>query len=170
MDFDLKTAAANDFAKLSAGEVVKLDGAVFTARDQTCVELFGENPPEISWENKVVFFAGPSPTPPGKVCGSIGPTTSTRMEKYFEEFLSRGARGFLGKGEISPDAIEILKKSGAVFFVAVGGVAALSAQKIAKMKTVAFQNLGPEAVFEIEFQNFPAVVAVDARGKNIFPK
>ena len=154
---DLKKIALKN---LQSGDLVKIKGKVFTFRDTTCQQFFNNSQEIINLKNSFIFFCGPSPTPKGKIIGSCGPTTTSRMEKYLEQFLQKGVKGFLGKGEISLTAMRILKKKGAVYFSVTGGVGALLACKIKSAKIKALQELGPEAIYEFELKDFPAVVEI----------
>jgi fumarate hydratase subunit beta len=110
---------------------------------------------------------GPSPTPPGKKSGSVGPTTGARMDGLTEPLLNKGMRAMIGKGKRS-DKLKGLLKNRAVYFVAVGGIAAYLASRIESIKTIAYEDLGAEAVFKIEVREFPLFVAYDLHGGDIF--
>jgi len=157
---------------LRAGDRVLLSGVVYTARDTAHRRLAalldrGEELP-FDLKDQVLYYAGPSPTRPGEVVGSIGPTTSGRMDPFTPRLLEAGVRATIGKGRRSPEVIEAMKRFGAVYFGAVGGVAALLARSVTACEVVAFPELGPEAIRRLEVQAFPAVVINDTAGGDLY--
>ena len=111
---------------------------------------------------------GPSPAPPGKVIGSAGPTTSSRMDKYTPKLLAAGIRAMIGKGGRSAEVREAIKQYKAVYLVATGGAGALLAKAIKDAETVAYQELGTEAILKLTVEDFPAIVANDIHGNDLF--
>lgn len=111
-------------------------------------------------EGAVIFYAGPAPAPPGKVIGSIGPTTSGRMDSLTEPLLQVGVKGFIGKGERSLAVQQAITRHGAVYFTAIGGIAALLQSCIVSAKVIAYPELGTEAIRELVVQDFPVEVAL----------
>ncbi len=161
-----------DIAKLKAGDRVKINGRLYTARDaahKKLVELIekGERLP-IDISGQIIFYAGPAPAKPGYVIGPVGPTTSGRMDNYTVPLLAKGLKGMIGKGTRSEEVKQNLIRYGAVYFAAVGGTAALSSRKVKKAKVVAYPELGPEAVFELEVAEFPVVVVNDIYGNDLY--
>ncbi len=159
-------------ASLHAGDMVLLSGDVYTARDVAHRRLYeslerGEKLP-IDLKTAIVFYAAPSPTPPGRVIGSIGPTTSYRMDFFTPKLIENGLRGMIGKGNRSPEVLTATNKYGAVYFGAIGGIAALTAQCIKKVELVAYEDLGPEAIRKITMENMPLIVVHDARGNDLY--
>ena len=156
---------------LHAGEHVLLSGVIYTARDAAhlrmmdCIRQGQELPFQLS--GQVIYYAGPSPTPPGAVVGSIGPTTSMRMDAMTPALLERGLAGMIGKGKRSPEVIESMVKNGCVYFAAIGGAAALISRSIKKVETLAYEDLGTEAIYRFYVEDFPAVVAIDAKGNSV---
>ena len=116
----------------------------------------------------MIYYAGPTPTPAGKPVGSIGPTTSVRMDAMTPALLAHGLRGMIGKGLRSQEVIDACKKHGAVYFVAVGGAAAVIAQSIQSETMIAYEDLGPEAIRRYEVKDFPAIVCIDAEGNDFY--
>lgn len=165
--FDEKAAL-----ELKSGDRVKITGTIFTARDaahKKLVELLSSGQPlPIDIDNQVIYYAGPAPAKPGYVIGPAGPTTSGRMDNYTVPLLAAGLKGVIGKGVRSTAVKEGLMKYKAVYFAAVGGAAALLSQKIKKAKVVAFPELGPEAIFELEVEDFPVVVVNDTYGNDLY--
>lgn len=157
---------------LACGERVCLSGEIIIARDAAHKRMTeelarGGNLP-FDPRGAVIFYAGPAPTPPGHVIGPIGPTTSGRMDPYAPSLLELGVRGMIGKGKRSPEVIEAMQKSGAVYFGATGGAAALLARSVRKVRLLAYEDLGPEAVRVLEVENFPVVVVIDSRGNDLY--
>jgi len=158
--------------KLKAGDTVLITGDVYTARDQAhkkLVDLLDKGEPlPFPVEGSLVYYVGPSPARPGKPIGSAGPTTSGRMNPYAPKVIAAGSKGMIGKGEMSAEVAEALRKHKAVYMVAVGGAAALIARSITAAEVVAYEDLGAEAISRLEVKDFPAIVAQDAYGNNLF--
>ncbi len=159
-------------AKLNIGDLVLLNGVAYTARDaahQRMLETLqegGELPFDLS--GQVIYYVGPTPEPPGQVIGSAGPTTSGRMDPYTPELLRLGLKGMVGKGQRSREVIQSMVEFGAVYFTAIGGAAALLAERIKESRIIAYPELGPEAIRQIVFEDFPAIVANDIYGQDLF--
>ena len=159
-------------SELKSGDRVKITGKIYTARDaahKKLIDLLSEGqalPIEI--KDQVIYYAGPAPAKPGYVIGPAGPTTSGRMDNLTVPLLEVGLKGVIGKGVRSSTVKEGLMKYKAVYFAAVGGAAALLSQKIKKAKVVAFPELGPEAIFELEVEDFPVVVVNDIYGNDLY--
>jgi fumarate hydratase subunit beta len=163
---------SEDIQKLKAGDIISLSGSIFSARDAAHKRILsaiaeGTQLP-IRLNGQTIFYLGPSPTPPGKASGSIGPTTSARMDEFTEPLLEKGLKAAIGKGARSEKTRELFLKYGAVYFVACGGVGAYLAQKVEKIEPVAYQDLGPEAIYMLEVKDFPLIVAYDIQGGDIF--
>ena len=159
-------------ADLRAGDVVRLSGYIYTARDAAHKRLTealarGEQLP-LELQDNVIYYVGPSPTKPGEVVGSAGPTTSGRMDKYTPTLLAQGMRGMIGKGSRSQEVIDACVTHGAVYFVAVGGAAALISQSIKGEQMIAYEDLGPEAIRRYEVEDFPAIVCIDTLGNDFY--
>jgi fumarate hydratase subunit beta len=157
---------------LHAGDMVLLSGEVYTARDVAHRRIYdalikGEDLP-VDLPKAVLFYAAPTPTPHGKVVGSIGPTTSSRMDFFTPKLIENGLRGMIGKGKRSPDVVAELKKYGAVYFGAIGGIAALMSQCVKKMELVAYEDLGPEAIRKLTIVDLPLVVINDSQGNDLY--
>jgi len=157
---------------LKAGEEVLLTGTIFTARDQAHARLTrlissGKRLP-FELKGQVIYYCGPTETPSGKVIGSCGPTTSRRMDGFTPLLLSAGLKAMIGKGNRSDEVVAAIKRYKAVYFVVYAGCGALISQYIKRKSTVAFKELGPEAVCRLEVKDLPAIVAIDPSGKNIY--
>ncbi|MDR1465761.1 MAG: FumA C-terminus/TtdB family hydratase beta subunit [Oscillospiraceae bacterium] len=157
---------------LEAGARVLLSGTVYTARDaahQRIVALLDEGGDlPFPLDGACVYYAGPTPARPGQVIGSCGPTTSDRMDPYTPRLLALGLCGMIGKGGRAETVCQAMQAYGAVYFCAVGGAGALAAQCVRSCEEIAFHDLGCESVKRLEMEAFPLVVAVDARGGNLF--
>jgi len=161
----------------NAGDAVNITGKIYTARDaahKKIVELIeaGEKPPgkklPFDFTGQAVFYAGPTPAKPPRPIGCIGPTTSGRMDKYSPLLISKGLKVMIGKGNRDRVVIEAIIKHRGLYLAAIGGVAALMAKTVKSAKVIAFEELGTEAVMELEVENFPAIVAIDSRGRNLY--
>ena len=161
-----------DVLSLHAGDHVLLSGVVYTARDAAhlrmmeCLEK-GE-PLPMALEGQVIYYAGPTPAPEGKPVGSIGPTTSTRMDASTPTLLANGLRGMIGKVMRSADVMAAMQEHPAVYFAAIGGAAALMAQCVTSCEVIAWDDLGPESVKRLTLCDLPLVVAADAYGADAF--
>ena len=148
---------------LKAGDTIYLSGHIYTARDaahaRMVTALQNNHPAPFSYEGQAVFYAGPCPAPPGKPIGSIGPTTSDRMDAYSPTLIAAGLRIMIGKGERAPQVLEAIKTHGGLYLVAVGGVAALLAKCVKKVETIAYEDLGTEAIRRLTVEDMPLVVA-----------
>lgn len=157
---------------LAAGESVLISGIVFTGRDEAHRRIFDRissgTPLPFDLRGQVIYYAGPSPAPPGRVTGSAGPTTSGRMDPFTPALLDLGLKGMIGKGSRSGEVVEAMKRNGAVYFGAVGGAAALIAGCITEADIVAWPELGTEAVYRLKVMDFPLIVVIDALGNDLY--
>jgi len=158
--------------QLKAGDLVNITGYIYAARDAAHKRIFelikkGQKLP-IELKGQIIFYAGPTPTKPGHSCGSVGPTTSYRMDPYTPELLERGLKGMIGKGLRSKEVMKSIKKNKAIYFAAIGGTAALIARSIKKSEVIAYEDLGAEAVFRFYVKDFPAIVVIDSAGNNLY--
>lgn len=158
--------------ELRAGDRVRLFGKLYTARDaahKRLVELLqkGQQLP-VDLQGQTLYYVGPSPAKPGYVTGSAGPTSSYRMDSMTVPLLKLGLRGMIGKGVRSREVTEAMQQYGAVYFCAVGGAAALIARSIKKSELVTYEDLGPEAIYCLTVEDFPAIVAIDAQGNDLY--
>jgi fumarate hydratase subunit beta len=161
-----------DIEKLKAGDIVYLNGKIYTARDaahKRLVDLI-EKGEELPFELKgsVIYFVGPTPPKPGEPIGSAGPTTSYRMDSYSPTLIKHGQKGMIGKGKRNQAVRDACKEYKAVYFGATGGAGALIAKAIKSAKVIAYPELGPEAIRELEVENFPVTVINDAYGNDLY--
>ncbi|MGB3081908.1 MAG: FumA C-terminus/TtdB family hydratase beta subunit [Candidatus Omnitrophota bacterium] len=156
---------------LKAGDEVLLSGTILTARDQAHLRLckLKEEKKELPVDLKaqVIYYCGPTPSA-DRVIGSCGPTTSGRMDAFTPRLLEAGVKGMIGKGKRGPEAVEAIKRSKAVYFVAPAGAGAYLSERVRASNVVAFEDLGAEAIYKLEVEDFPLVVAVDCEGRNIY--
>lgn len=157
---------------LHAGDAVTITGNIYTARDlahQRLVSALEKNETlPFDLRGAVIYYVGPSPAKPGRPIGSCGPTTSYRMDAYTPALLAAGLKGMIGKGNRSPAVIEALKKYCGVYFAAVGGAAALLAQRVRSARVIAYDELGPEALQELLVENLPVIVVNDCYGADLY--
>ncbi|NPV92950.1 MAG: Fe-S-containing hydro-lyase [Firmicutes bacterium] len=157
---------------LRAGDAVEISGYIYVARDAAHLRMLDalesgrEMPFEL--EGQVIYYMGPCPAPSGAVIGSAGPTTSKRMDKMTPPLLARGLRGMIGKGPRSPEVIEAIQRSRAVYFAAIGGIGALLSQYVTEKEVIAYPELGAEAVLRLKVDRMPLIVAVDSKGGNLY--
>lgn len=161
-----------DVIQLRAGQRVLISGKIYTGRDaahKKMIELLeaGKELP-VDLKGQIIYYVGPAPARPGQVIGSAGPTTSGRMDSYTPRLLAAGLKGMIGKGARSEEVKEAMKKYKAVYFAAVGGAGALIAKRIKGARVVAYPELGAEAVYELEVEDFPAIVVNDAHGADLY--
>ncbi len=175
MEYRIHTDEIKLYAeKLCTGDTVYLSGTVYTSRDAAHKRIMaalaaGEEPP-YPIDGAVVYYAGPTPTPPNLAIGSCGPTTSGRMDVYAPELLDLGLAAMVGKGPRSKAVCDAIVRNGAVYFCAIGGAGALASKCITACEVIAYDDLGCESVKRLSFQDFPLTVAVDCRGGNLFNK
>jgi fumarate hydratase subunit beta len=157
---------------LKAGDEVFLNGIIFVARDaahKRFLELLDHNQElPVCLKNQVIFYAGPTPTKPGQIIGSIAPTTASRMDPYAPTMYKYGVKGTIGKGPRSKEVKEACKIYEAVGFAAIGGLSALLAQRVKSAEVVAYEDLGPEAILELVVEEFPVLVVYDAHGNDLY--
>lgn len=158
---------------LRAGDRVLLSGVIYTARDAAHKRMLdglaaGEDLP-FNLAGQVIYYCGPSETPPGHAIGSAGPTTSYRMDTYAPELHRLGLKGTIGKGDRTVELREACAETSSVYFVAVGGAGALLAQAVVESEVVAYEDLGPEAIRRLRVRDFPITVAYDCFGGSVFP-
>lgn len=164
--------STEDIKKLKSGDMVYLSGTIYGARDaahKRMLKAIDEGVPlPIDLKDIVIFYVGPSPTPPGKNSGSIGPTTSVRMDGITEPLLEKGVRAMIGKGARSAGLKKMLPVYKAVYFIAIGGIASYLSSRVKAIKVIAYDDLGAEAIHKIEVKDFPLFVAYDIYGGDIF--
>ncbi len=162
----------NKMKDLNAGDMVYISGTIYTARDAAHKRMSealsrGESLP-VDLNNDLIYYMGPSPAREGRVIGSAGPTTSSRMDKYAPALLDLGLGGMIGKGKRSKEVIDAMVRNGAVYFAAIGGAGALLSKSIVESEVVAYDDLGTEAIRKLKVERFPAIVVIDSKGENLY--
>ena len=157
---------------LRAGDFVYLTGEMYVARDAAHKRLFelhqkGEALP-IEMKDATIYYMGPSPARPGRVIGSAGPTTASRMDKYAPSFLDAGVRIMVGKGKRTNEVREAMERNHAVYLAAIGGAGALLSKCILSSEIICYEDLGAEAIRRITVEDFPAIVVGDCHGGNLY--
>jgi fumarate hydratase, class I len=168
---DLDTLTAADVQGWKAGDRLLLNGKMLTGRDAAHKRIAdmlakGEELP-VSFKGRMIYYVGPVDPVGEEIVGPAGPTTATRMDKFMDMMLEQGLLGCVGKAERGPAATQAIAKHKSAYLMAVGGAAYLVSRAIKGAKVLAFEDLGMEAIYEFEVQDFPVTVAVDARGENV---
>ena len=157
---------------LHAGDRLLLNGKMYVARDAAHQRFHealeqGKTLP-FDPDGAVIYYMGPAPAPPGEIVGSAGPTTSHRMDAYTPELLDLGLAGMIGKGARTAPVLDSIVRNKAVYMAAVGGAGALLQDRITSVRTVCYEDLGAEALREIEVEDFPVTVVVDSAGNDLY--
>ncbi len=165
-------ADREELSSLRAGDYVLLTGKIFSARDaahKRMMEALDRNEKlPIIIEGTTIYYMGPSPAREGRPIGSAGPTTATRMDQYTPRLLDLGMAAMIGKGRRSPEVIKAIVRNQAVYFAAVGGAGALLSKRIKSSRVAAYEDLGTEAIREMEVEDFPVIVVVDSLGNDLY--
>ena len=174
MDIIHVTSPINDetIEKLRVGDSVLISGVIYTARDAAHQRLIqaldkGDELP-FDLKGQTLYYMGPAPAKPGQVIGSAGPTTSGRMDIYTPRLIAAGIKATMGKGNRSPAVKEAFQQYKAVYLVTIGGAGALLAKSIKRAEVIAYEDLGAEAIRQLTVDNFPAIVANDIYGGDVF--
>ncbi|HIV61957.1 MAG TPA: Fe-S-containing hydro-lyase [Candidatus Butyricicoccus avistercoris] len=171
--YDINTADLKQIApKLRAGDTVTLTGIIYTARDAAHKRIVqamdkGEKLP-FDLDGAAIYYAGPTPAKPNQVIGSVGPTTSGRMDVYSPKLLDAGLSCMIGKGVRSQPVVDAMKRNGSVYMVAIGGAGAVKADSIKKLEVIAYDELGCESVKRLTVEGFTAIVSMDCEGGNLY--
>lgn len=157
---------------LRAGDYVYITGTIYTARDAAHKRMDetlreGKELP-VPLKDEIVYYMGPSPAREGRVIGSAGPTTASRMDKYTPKLLDLGLGGMIGKGKRFKEVIDAIIRNQSVYFAAVGGAGALLSKCIQESEVVAYDDLGTEAIRRLTVKNFPVIVVIDCEGNNLY--
>jgi len=159
-----------DLDRLRAGDSVELTGRVLSLRDASAARLAAAmaegEPVPVSLQHQILYAVGPSPAKPGQIIGSAGPTTTSRMARFLPALFTAGVRAIIGKGELHGDEMAPFVSHGTVYFGAVGGLGALLSKQISAARVVAYEDLGPEALYQLDVVAFPVVVIIDRDGAN----
>ncbi len=158
--------------QLAAGDIVNLSGVIYACRDSAhkriVASLDANEAIPFELEGQAIYYMGPSPTPEGKVIGSCGPTTSSRMDAYAPRLYSLGLAATIGKGKRSTSVCEAMQNYKGVYLLATGGAGALLSKCIKEMEVIAYDELGPEAVRKLTVENMPLLVVNDSHGNELY--
>jgi fumarate hydratase subunit beta len=158
-----------DMRQLRIGDVLELTGDIYTARDaahkriQAALES-GDSLP-VDFTDQIIFYAGPTPARPGRVIGSIAPTTSMRMDNFVEMTFKIGMLGMIGKGERSGFVPELCRRYGGVYLLSIGGASALISQQVKACDVVAYDDLGTESIKRLRVERLRLIVGIDTEGR-----
>ena len=161
-----------DLAALRIGDEVRLSGPIYTMRDaghQRALDFLqdtGRLP--FGLEGQTLFYAGPTPAAAGRPLGSVGPTTASRMDFATPQLMDAGIVATVGKGKRNAAVTDACKRTGGVYFAAVGGIAALLASAVESSEIIAWEDLGTEALRRLELKDFPVFVAIDTQGNDLY--
>lgn len=158
--------------QLHAGDYVYISGKIYVARDAAHKRMIealdrGEELP-IEIKDATIYYMGPSPAREARPIGSAGPTTASRMDKYAPRLMDLGQKAMIGKGKRSKEVIDSIIRNEGVYFASVGGAGALLSKCIKKSTLICYEDLGAEAILEIEVDNFPVIVVIDKWGNNLY--
>jgi len=164
-------ATKEDLRGLKAGQLVYLSGKIITGRDQAHKRLTetlkaGKRLP-VKLKGQAIYYVGPTPRKKGEIIGACGPTTSRRMDTFTPRLLKAGLTAMIGKGNRSEEVRKAIKKEEAVYFSTLGGAGAYLKKRVLSAEIIAYEDLGPEAIFRFEIKEFPAIVWIDSRGKSV---
>lgn len=161
-----------DIKDLKAGDSVLLTGSILTGRDAAHKRLYElieqDKPLPVDIKGELIYYVGPAPAKPGYAVGPAGPTSSYRMDKYAPSLLDLGLKGMIGKGARNQNVIDSIVKNKCVYFVAIGGAAALIAKSIKSEELLCYEDLGTEAIRRYTVEDFPCIVAIDSEGNNVY--
>ena len=171
---DLNTLTRSQMGEWNIGDTLLLTGTIITGRDAAHKRLKqmldnGEGLPKgVDFDNKFIYYVGPVDAVGDEVIGPAGPTTATRMDCFTDMMLEKtGILGMIGKAERGEATTQSIKEHKASYLIAVGGAAYLISKSIKKAKKLAFEDMGMEAIYELEVKDMPVTVAVDSEGHNI---
>jgi fumarate hydratase, class I len=168
---DLDTLTPADVQEWKAGDRLLLNGKMLTGRDAAHKRIAdmvaaGQELP-VSFRGRMIYYVGPVDPVGEEIVGPAGPTTATRMDKFMDMMLEQGLLGCVGKAERGAAATQAIARHKSAYLMAVGGAAYLVSRAIKGSKVVGFADLGMEAIYEFEVQDFPVTVAVDSSGENV---
>lgn len=161
---EINTNEIEKIKNLNIGTHIQLTGKIYTARDAAHKRLHNliKNNCElpINLKNAIIFYAGPCPKNDNEIIGPIGPTTSVRMDKYTPELYNLGLLATIGKGERNANVSTQISTAGGKYFTTTGGIASLLKKHVKTAKLIAFDDLGPEAIYELYVEKFPLKVQI----------
>lgn len=169
---DLDNLSDDEVAGWTPGETLLLSGTLFTGRDAAHKRMVdaikADETLPVDLNGKAIYYVGPVDAVGDEVIGPAGPTTATRMDRFTEDVLAAtGLKVMIGKAERGPAAIEAIRKHKAAYLIAVGGSAYLVSKAVTASRLVAYEDLGMEAIRELQIKDMPVTVAVDVNGASI---
>ena len=162
----------DDINSLRAGDSILISGSILTARDlahkrlSAAIEKGLHLPVDIA--RQTLYYMGPSPALPGQIIGACGPTTSKRMDEFTPVLLANGLKVMIGKGERSQYIKDTIRRYQALYLVTYGGTGAFLSKCVKSVEIMAYADAGAEAIMRLEIEKFPAVVAYDVWGGDLF--
>lgn len=157
---------------LTAGDFVNISGEIYVARDAAHKRLMdlitAGKPLPIELSGETIYYMGPTPARPGRVTGSAGPTTASRMDFAAPTLLDMGLSVMIGKGKRSKEVHKAIVRNGAVYLAAIGGAGAVISKAIEKSEVVCYGDLGAEAIRRLTVRDFPAIVVIDSTGRDLY--
>lgn len=157
---------------LSIGEEVLITGTIYTARDaahKLLVEAIEKQEPlPFDVKNQIIYYVGPTPTKPGQIIGSCGPTSAYRMDKYSPTLMKKGLKVMIGKGDRTREFNDVVAEYKGLYLLAIGGIGAKLSQCVVSNEVIAYEHLQSEAIRRLKVIDFPAIVAIDYQGNSIF--
>lgn len=147
---------------LKKGDTVLISGTIYTARDAAHKKMLAhlEKTGQMLLQGQTIYYAGPCPAKPGEPIGSVGPTTSYRMDSFTPIFIENGIYATIGKGKRNPLVIEKIHQYKGVHFDAIGGAGAFYKNCVKSSELIYFSELGAEAVYKLQVQDFPCIVSI----------
>lgn len=173
MDQKITTPITAQICKnLHAGDYCYITGEIYVARDAAHKRMDealdkGEELP-IPIKDATIYYMGPSPAREGRVIGSAGPTTASRMDKYAPRLMDLGQKAMIGKGKRTKEVLDAVVRNEGVYFAAVGGAGALLSKCIKKSEVICYEDLGAEAIRKLYVEDFPVIVVADCFGNNLY--
>jgi fumarate hydratase subunit beta len=166
------TDLIKNIGKFRIKQKIFLSGEIYTVRDSAhkkiIEKLICKDKIKLKLKNLAIYYCGPTPTKPGYIIGSCGPTTSSRMDNFTPILLRNGVKVLIGKGDRSDSVVKSIKKNKSIYLIATGGVGALISTYVENVSLVDFRSLESEAIYKLNVINFPLIVAIDCFGNNIF--
>ncbi len=161
-----------DRLNLKAGDYLLLSGTILTARDAAHKRLVEsiKNQEVLPFDltKTAIYYVGPTPAKPNQPIGACGPTSSYRMDPFVPTLLEQGLKVMIGKGERSDQAKLEIQKHQALYLIVTGGIGALASKRVKASKVILYEDLGAEAIYELVVEDFPAIVAYDTHGNDLY--
>jgi len=158
--------------ELRAGDKLLLTGVIYVGKDaahKRMVEALEQGKPlPVDLKGQTIYYVGPSATRPGRPIGSASPTTSGRMDAYTPRLIAEGLKGMIGKGMRSQAVKDAMKKYKAVYLGATGGAGAFLSKRIRKAEVIAYEDLGTNAIYRLEVEDFPVTVINDIYSGDLY--